>query len=349
MKINILFFLFIFILPGYAKWVESKKNTITSFVHVPELFSTEAQMGKYCSQIVTSSGQFVSCPNGIEILKNPISTCEFPELKVDSKISSFLNYVNPLSWASGSLKQLLCMISIYQNSQLALQSNSGFNPNLDANLTLLKKCINSSKLNFGQNADMQIFANLYERHIINITKDYPKLSNEVVLFGVSRGAATILNFISENNLSEVKAIVCESCFDSIPSLLSYRFPFLQKIALRFIETFTMFKKDGPSPIVSVNKIPEIPILLITSLKDEIVPFQCVVNLYIALKNSGHKNTYLLILKNSTHLNYMLDDPEDKKNYEQTVHTFYKKFKLSYIPGLVQDQIYFETITNPVLF
>lgn len=72
---------------------------------------------------------------------------------------------------------------------------------------------------------------------------------------------------------------------------------------------------------------DIPLLLVTSLKDGLVPPQSTIGLYKRLIERDHKRVHLLVLKRSLHPTYMIDDLEDKTMYENVVHAFYKQYNL----------------------
>lgn len=164
----------------------------------------------------------------------------------------------------------------------------------------------------------------------------------LVLMGVSRGASSILNFAALDKPDIVKAIVAESPFDSIDTILDYRIqkdcwfglslknvPFIHSIAhKKFQSLFPRYKKDGIRPIdIIANISQEIPILIICSKEDEVVPWYSSARLYKELRNAGHDKVHLLIVDSGQHAAILVEDDGDA--YQHVVHAFYKKYNLPY--------------------
>ena len=75
--------------------------------------------------------------------------------------------------------------------------------------------------------------------------------------------------------------------------------------------------------ILLQNIPkELPILLICSKEDTVVPWQNTIKLYQKLRATGHKNAYLFVLEHGKH--GMLIDP----CYNRVVNAFAKQFELS---------------------
>lgn len=132
----------------------------------------------------------------------------------------------------------------------------------------------------------------------------------------------------------VKAVVLDSVFDSILHCIKH-FIYQDKDAraeerLHDIINVAMgsYSKKGPFPRDYAEQISnDIPILFVTSLKDGLVYPQCTLYLYNRLRERGHTNVHILVLKKQLHPCYMMDDSEDKKTYEAVVHAFYKHYGL----------------------
>ena len=133
--------------------------------------------------------------------------------------------------------------------------------------------------------------------------------NEIILVGVSMGAATVL-MCSELDLpNNVKAIIADCPYDDIkqeikvfikkmklpPSLL---YPFVYLGAL----IFAKFKINETSPVQAV-KNSKIPILLIHGEEDDVVPIHMSNNIYNANKDKIEYHTF----KKAKHgLSYIID-------------------------------------------
>jgi hypothetical protein len=96
--------------------------------------------------------------------------------------------------------------------------------------------------------------------------------------------------------------------------------------------FKKYKRDGMSPAGMVEKIPkDLPILIICSQEDGLVPCSSSISIYKKLVDSGHKHTYILILNHGRHAK-ILSGPDGKK-YQRVVHAFYKKHNLPHNPSI----------------
>ena len=57
---------------------------------------------------------------------------------------------------------------------------------------------------------------------------------------------------------------------------------------------TDFKHNGILPIDLINHMPkDVPVLLITSHNDSIVPYECTMNIYNGLRTTGHTKVHIL--------------------------------------------------------
>lgn len=166
-----------------------------------------------------------------------------------------------------------------------------------------------------------------------------KADKDMVLMGLSRGAATIINFLAIYNPKNIKAVVIESPFDHINTIIDNKIQQLSLSKIPGIKTigntivnsiFMKHSRQGISPIECVGAIsPNIPILFVCSKEDALIPYQSTAALYQKLKEAGHKNTYLLVLEKGRHA-FALVGPNGNE-YARAVHAFYKKY------GLPHDQ------------
>lgn len=216
--------------------------------------------------------------------------------------------------------------------------------------------VNFWRTNLAQDADVLTL----KRALEQLKKQSPR--TEVILYGVSRGASTIVNFMAEYNteidsalekcgmrastLPRIKAVVLESPFDDIASVarhlaqrvyidtLPYGARYGQQAVQSIIGTiFINYNKNGLTPIKSASLMPkDIPTLIICSEQDQLVPCWSSQALYQALQESGHKNVHILKLKKGLHAQ-LLSGPEGE-DYQQTVHAFYKQCGLPYNKNLI---------------
>lgn len=189
---------------------------------------------------------------------------------------------------------------------------------------------NARYVNLGQTRDIQCLA-----HACNRTRQHLPDCKEIVLLGVSRGSAAILNYAALYPDAPVKAIVAEAPFDHLKNIVKHllkRFhlswmPFSKKIGMKLAQQrFHDLNINGLFPINTVTKINKnIPILLVHSQKDAVIPITSVYTLYIALRTSGHDHVYLLDLPSGDHGKLMFSS--NALAYQNVVHAFYKKYNL----------------------
>lgn len=185
----------------------------------------------------------------------------------------------------------------------------------------------------GQTNDIDALAKKYNA----IEKNY----TGIILIGSSRGAATILNFAGKEQPKKIAAIIAESPFAHVKdaakniATINKNLELLPECFHLFIikMMYPAFKKKGEHPIDLVSKIDKnIPILLICSKEDWVVPYESTVKLYQELKESGHQKTHIIILEKGIHGSLNLQ----RTAYQAGLHAFYKKYNLPYDADLAQE-------------
>jgi predicted esterase len=185
------------------------------------------------------------------------------------------------------------------------------------------------KVNLGQNLDMHTLIEAYEE--LERSGD-----QDIVLVGVSRGAVTILNTVALKKWDDrLKAIIVESPYDTLQNVahhvLKQKYigwiPGSNRLALKMLNTkFPMIDLNGIMPISCVKDIPKnLPIFLVHSRNDAVIPPQSSRALYIALVESGHTNVYYLEMAGGEHARLIVG-PEGEL-YQNIIHAFYKRFGL----------------------
>jgi len=150
-------------------------------------------------------------------------------------------------------------------------------------------------------------------------------SQGVVLFGLSRGAATVINFAGKKQPTNVKAIIVESPFahidDIISNMLSYGLSYVLPTNTIMKAIYPLYNRNAEQPINFVTKIDKsIPILFICSEGDQLIPYTSTLRLYEALSAQGGRiNVSLLTLQQGGHANLC-----DQEKYKQAVHHFLRK-------------------------
>ena len=183
------------------------------------------------------------------------------------------------------------------------------------------------KANVAQQGDIDALRAAYEK----AEQELP--NHRFVGVGVSRGASTWINFCALHKPAKIAALVLESPFDSLVSVVKHYVKFLPG-ANYFVSLFgkKILKYKFPSwdgdfccPLDLVDQIPtNIPIFMFHSEKHMLIPAECSRRLCQKLANSGHE-VYLLIVKQGSHANVFFDQEAHICNY--AVHAFYKKYKL----------------------
>lgn len=294
-----------------------------SYLYAPGILGCEFIMGRYCPEFVSSiSGEKISWKVGGHVIGHPHSAVVFPEIDV-YKPSCFT--ANPIKIFINRVRQDMYPMAtrfMYERYGITVIDNPA------SNKTVVNYGFHFSRGNVGQKDDIAAYAKTYERHIAN----YP--NTDVILYGDSRGAATTLNFIATHKPRQVKAAVLEGAFDAMPHVMKHCLYSDKEASVEKRLTGTLsllmrrYKKNAPSPYDYAERITdEIPLLLVTSLKDWIVPPQCTFRLYARLKERGFNNVHILVLERATHPCYMLDDAQDRELYETVVHAFYKHYNL----------------------
>lgn len=191
--------------------------------------------------------------------------------------------------------------------------------------------VNRHETSLAQENEIACLSRAYDE----ITVESQGENQNIVFFGVSRGASTIINFIGSNNQIKVDAVILESPFDSVESIVENKIkqmrlnwmPGIKKIGYHIMSfIFAKHKREGMRPIDMVSKIQrDIPILIVCSQQDPLVPASSSIRLYRALIQAGHNHTYLLVTKEGRHAKIISD--ADDTTYKKVVHAFYKKYNL----------------------
>jgi hypothetical protein len=206
------------------------------------------------------------------------------------------------------------------------------------------------EVNLGQENDIAQLHQAYQKAITT----FP--DHMVVLTGISRGASTIINFIAQHQPTQVKALVLESPFDTLDSVIRHllsRFhvswvPFSHQIGYSICKKhFPKINIKGIFPLNCADRLPlSMPILLVHSKKDKVVPIKSSRNLYLKLKQIGHEHVYLAELASGVH--GKLIGGADSDFYLYIVHAFYKRYNLPHEPDLATKGARLLTMCQPTI-
>jgi len=319
-----LFFFISLIFPSYVyaqEWVVPHKDVQTIFMQ--GMMDSQRQCAKYCgsSGAQVATGERVVCPTSNTLMRNPYIGKELDEVILHN--STNYSWYNPLKLVIKFQEQLSC----WQGSPFNYQV-MGSIPGMPS---VVSHAINVFKLNFGQESDM------YQHQAkVNICEQYAPGCNKI-LWGTSRGAATVFNAHAKYKYENIKMIILEGCFDTVRHTIETRVPYYLKylglhIAFDYFLSFvTEYKRNGISPLISVEYFPEdVPVVFITSCADRNVDKACTDVLVQKLKERGKNPIHYLVLQNSGHNNYAIGNDDDQKRYCIFLHKLYKKYNLPYI-------------------
>jgi len=182
-----------------------------------------------------------------------------------------------------------------------------------------------TKMNVGGSEDVN--------QLINAISDCVKINpdKQLVLFGCSRGASTVvttLSKLSQELLDHIKLVIVEAPFDSVENVIEKR-SWLPTPTMYLIKHLTSYDEKQMSPIdaVSSETFPlNIPIAFVMSELDTTVPIENTQNLISILKNKNHPNLHELVLKNCNHFAMPLSD--DREEYVKFVESLYAQYDLN---------------------
>jgi alpha-beta hydrolase superfamily lysophospholipase len=212
--------------------------------------------------------------------------------------------------------------------------------------------VNYKETSFGQINEMQRLNSAYNKTIKWAQKKWNEYN--IILFGLSRGASNVGIFAGLHEIDHVKAIVLESPYYNMGEVIQsimYKNR-LGWLPLSYGETiaefiFKQYNRNGMNPGNMVQGIPKnIPILIICSQEDQLVPYSSSINVYKKLIESGHQHTYILILNHGRHAKILFG--LDGQKYQDVVHAFYKKYNLPHDPSIAANGEKYLSLCQPVL-
>lgn len=304
-----------------------------SYLFAPGILCSEYLIGKYCPYYLASTGQIVIGNQEFHVVNGYTAhSCNFAEIVLaeETKIEFAEKSYFPKALFDQSFYTIANFILLKRtlepyHIELRGESKTGF--------TLKPYFIDPYKVNFGQNLDIEILSGQYD---LCCQSNEP---NSMVLYGNSRGAATVFNFMATEYQKKadkrIRAIVLEGCFDAV-RYVTWLNPFLS--LLPHYEPMGISPIDEPiiKKFVEVCMLNSISVLCVTSRIDRIVPYENTKKLCMKLIEAGLKNFYLVVLQHSGHTGYMIDDKNDIQRYKRSVHAFYQKCGCSHNAALAAE-------------
>jgi hypothetical protein len=145
-----------------------------------------------------------------------------------------------------------------------------------------------------------------------------------ILFGSSRGSAVALqvaNLLDDKEVKRVAFLVCEGVFDDPRAVMHSRFgAFLTSCLELVLGAFTEYNsRNDALPLSSATNFAHrnLPVLLVTSDKDQVVERKHTDNIFKVLHARVDKCIYL-VLKHSPHSSYATWDDRDREEYCKTI-------------------------------
>jgi alpha-beta hydrolase superfamily lysophospholipase len=188
--------------------------------------------------------------------------------------------------------------------------------------------VDRAKTTFGQEDELAYLQYAYQK----VTHRQP--DQGIVLYGISRGAVTILNFLALQKPDSVKAIILESpfaAFDDVIENISKAcglnpVPLVCRIVRGIASVvFPRYNWQGIKPIDLIAEIPQdLPILLVRSQEDQLVPCSSTERLYEELCKAGCTKVHLLKLPLGRHGKLFLS-PSVWQMYKEGVRAFCQRY------------------------
>jgi len=215
----------------------------------------------------------------------------------------------------------------------------GFNYGISKITYLLGKHVNRNRMYMAQGNDIKAM-----NHFIEQTALQESSNKNFILYGCSRGAATVINYMAKHNPENVQALVLDACPASMheaiqPTLIKFGINPSRAHAI-FSTLFPKYPKRNPiNPFNSIKDIKNknLPILLIHSADDSVVPYEHSLMLYREFIDQGFTNVHILTIASGRH-SYLLQNKQVKPQYLQAVHSFYKKYNMPYHEALAKIDI-----------
>ena len=189
------------------------------------------------------------------------------------------------------------------------------------------KSINRNNMAMGYGIDIQTL-----KHQIDCDQEY-------ILYGVSRGGATIINYLADYNPKNIAGIILDAApADVVDSIdfwqhaIGYLFaPDRATQETIFHSLFPAYPKNSIPSVQAIANISnkKLPVFIVNSQDDARVPIASAWELYIAFLQAGFEHVYLCQLTTGVHANYM--QGPDKNIYLTALHSFYKTHEFDYNP------------------
>lgn len=282
------------------------KTYIFNILLLSSLYAYSAQYTVYAHGIIDGPAQ-------IDRFKDVIATPQIaPVIFPDAQIASSWN----LNGIIGQLSNL-------------------YGQKVNSTHSFYGKHINRNAMYMGQDNDLEAISTKIA-HI--------PAQESMILYGCSRGAAALLTYLGKYNPSNIAALILDACPTDLPATLHIKLAscgihptWANSIFTTLFPQYQASKALTPFNAIPLIQNKDLPILLVHSQKDHVVPYVHSLQLYQQLLDHGFTNVHLILLPHGRHA-YALQDETIAPLYAQAVHSFYKKYNLPHDATIAQDTI-----------
>lgn len=176
---------------------------------------------------------------------------------------------------------------------------------------------------------------IYTIHAVLKWVRYTYPTRKIILYGVSRGASAIINYLGNEKIIKptgIEAVILESPFVDLRSVVRTaisRF-YLDKFPKGTAISYWLLRKifpghlhRGPHPIQYITKFPHtIPVLFIAGKSDQLICYRDSQRLATKLRASGHPKVTWVLLPDGNHGALLWG--KSGEQYQAAVRTFYKQ-------------------------
>ncbi len=157
----------------------------------------------------------------------------------------------------------------------------------------------------------------------------------LVLRGTSRGAAVALQvaaLLTSDEIAHVPLLICEAPFTTVADVIDARFAWkwerlLVRVGLRVFTSYRAKQSKQWSPMAVAWNFshPTLPIVIVASKVDTVVPPQVTERLVDVLKRGGVQHVHTILLQASDHSSFSSDNDADRRTYVTELDALYNQY------------------------
>ncbi len=280
--------------------------------------STQTQASKYVGRhgfTSPTTGERIIHLEGIDLIQNLFIGKELDEIELFDYSEIYFSPIKCFKFLMGGMKHWWNKIKVYNQEE-----------NNTTTKTLFYFSIHNDLVSIGGKTDLIEHKKKYDLWRENYPND-----DSVILFGVSRGAATTFSAMAEYNYDKVSLVILEGFPVHFKKLLLYNYGyFLGNFIYKFLKWwYPNFNpdKNKQQPWDRIHEFPKnVPVVFISSLKDELTPHLLIDDFIKEFSASRNGSTYFITLIDAYHSNYATTE-FDKIFYFYFIHSLYKHLGL----------------------